>query len=117
MNPEALFTMSATVVNRSQSGPPDKYGNPTISTTETVWPCEFQPRQIGVRGQDESRSGLSTTQEHPYLIWLPPACVIDGRSAVIVNGDVYEVDGPPWFARNTRTGEAEYVQANLMRTE
>lgn len=105
-----LLTRSCTIVRRTFEGATDEYGNDvaTERTIEAV--CEMQQRQ---RSEDTDRGEVSATR---WLLVLPAGTEIGTGDSVVVDGEVYELDGDPWEARNPRTRQASHVEATVVRS-
>jgi hypothetical protein len=86
----------------------DEYGNEIRGEVRTETLCELQQRH-----QAEEGDVLGVGD---FILFLPPDTPLDTNDGVIVGGLLYEVMGPPWYARNPRTGQAHHVEANLRRT-
>ena len=56
------------------------------------------------------------TSDTRWLLVLPAGTVVNTGDAVIVDGEVYEVVGAPWPARNPRLGVASHIEASVRRT-
>lgn len=105
----ALLNLPCTITRRTQNGAADDYGNPTYTTTTTTTVCELQQQ---VASEDVvDRDG----QASDSILILPAGTGIDGGDKVTVSGVDYEVDGPPWAARNPRTGLAHHVECRVVR--
>lgn len=106
----ALLNRPLTIVNRTDSTAIDEYGNaiPTETLVETVG--ELQQVQ---RSEPVAEGELSDTR---WLLVLPAGTVLNTGDAVIVDGEMFEVTGQPWAARNPRTGAQSHVEATCRRT-
>lgn len=105
----ALLNLPCTITRRTQNGAADGYGNPTETTTVTTTVCELQQQFAGEDVTD------SNVQSSDFLLVLPAGTGIDGGDKVTIDGSDYEVDGPPWSARNPRTGVVSHVQCRVVR--
>lgn len=47
---------------------------------------------------------------------LPAGTDVQGDDAVQVDGEVYELVGEPWEARNPRTRQVSHIEATARRT-
>jgi hypothetical protein len=110
---EDLLNRPCTITRRSESGTIDDYGNdiPDEETVETV--CELQQRTRLTDGEPAGQGELSDTR---WLLVLPAGTDIRTGDTVEVDGQVYEMFGDPWPARNPRTQEESHVECNLRRT-
>lgn len=104
-----LLNRVCTLVYRTEDGTPDAFGNPTIDIVSLQSVCELQQRQR----DDRTVAGEVTTTS--WAVYLPAATDLDDLAAVIVDGYVYELDGPPWAARNPRTQTVSHVEATAVR--
>jgi len=104
-----LLTLPATIVRRSSDGTIlDIYGNEIPSETRLNTVCELQQQRRTEEG-DAVAVG-------DFVLFLPPDTLLDTNDVVIVDGRQYEVIGPPWYARNPRTGQQHHVECSLRRT-
>lgn len=104
-----LLNLPCTITHRDPSGDLDPYGNETTaeSTSDTL--CELQQRQRSETDDDAITSSR-------WLLVLPAATVVDAGDSVEVDGQVYEVEGQPWVARNPRTMVVSHIEATLRHT-
>lgn len=105
-----LLTLSVTVTHVAHSGAADAYGNPTESTSSSVYLGELQQ----IRRDEQTRD--ANIQGETWLLILEPDAVIDGGDRVTVNSLTYELDGPPWHARDPQTDEYSHWEATVRRT-
>jgi hypothetical protein len=106
----SMLDRPCTIIGRSQTGPVDRYNQPTwVSTeTETVWYVE----QTEAREVTEGRTtGIAT-----HLGVWPSETEIDDSDKVSSDGVTYEVLGPPWRVWEPGSGES-HVEANLRVVE
>lgn len=106
----SLLNRVCTLVYRTEDGTPDAFGNPTIDITAVAAVCEVQQRQ---RDERTVAGEVATTY---WAVYLPADTTVDDLAAVIVDGDVYELLGPPWPARNPRTQTVSHVEATAVRS-
>lgn len=105
-----LLNRPMTLVRRSASGDIDESGD-EIQTEEQVEVVgELQQQQ---RDEPGSQGEFSSTK---WLLILPAGTAIDTGDQVVCDGQVYEVVGDPWAARNPRTEAEHHVEATLKRT-
>lgn len=105
-----LLSRSMTIVARSDTGDTDEYGNPVPTEAATTVLGELQQVR---RDEPGDQGELSDTH---WLLILPAGTSIDTGDAVICDGEIYEVVGDPWPARNPRTGAQSHIEATLRRT-
>jgi hypothetical protein len=105
-----LLNLPVTLVQRTDSGTLDDYGNdiPTEVEVETV--CELQQRR---RDEPDGHGEMSSAD---FLLVLPAGT--DARTAdiAVIDGQDYEFVGDPWIARNPRTGVVSHVECTVRRT-
>lgn len=114
MRPARLFPSTITVHHVTQDGPADEMGDPTEETTTTtvqrgafVWQVQRSDETGNTDVQsDEWRGALRRTL----------AGLVDGGDRIEVEGSTFEVEGPPWPARNPRTNRIEFLEVTLRRT-
>lgn len=106
----SLINQACTITTTSNSTE-DVFGDPTQATTTTTTVCYVEQRQT-----DETTAGLAVGDERWRGIF-PAGTAITARDRVTVGALVFEVDGPPWPARNPSTRVASHVEANLRRTK
>lgn len=110
MDPTRLMTLTATITHVAQTGAPDAdYGNPTDQTTTSTALCELQQQQRAEDTVDADR------QSETWTLFIEPDATIDGGDRIEIAGVSYEVDGPPWRARNPRTQELTHIEALVRR--
>lgn len=64
--------------------------------------------------RDEGSAGALQSEDH--IAFFPTGLPITGWDAVTIDGRRFEVAGPPWVARNARTGADHHIEATLRRT-
>lgn len=104
-----LLTRTATVTRRAQTGTADVYGDPTWSTSTATLPCWLHQTY---RDDD---TALTQQQTQTWTAYFPADADLEGVDAVTVDGEAFELVGPPWLARNPRTGVSSHVEATLKR--
>lgn len=110
MNPTALMSRTCTITHRTTGTDRDEYNNPVPSETTTTVLGELQQSTGSERTVD------ADLQRGEWVLFLVPDAVIDGGDVVTIDGDEYEVNGPPWACRHPRTGELTHIEARLFRT-
>lgn len=125
MDLSRLLRQPIVVEHTTHDGAPDGMGDPTEETTWTrylgwVW-------QTSVPSDVTANTAVSTEQWEMALE-RSAAGNIDAGDSIIANGaldddgnllpggDRFDVDGPPWSARNPRTQLIEYVHARLVKS-
>jgi len=106
----SMLDRPCTIISRSQTGPVDRYNQPTWeeTTTTTVWYVE----QIQAREVTEGRTtGIAT-----HLGVWPSGTIIDDSDKVSSDGVTYEVLGPPWPVWEPGAG-ASHVEATVRVVE
>ncbi len=99
MSVELLMTRVVTI-QRRDGGAKDKYGNEIPYTSSTVT----------VQGHIEQTSEQEITLDREtyiseWRIFLPAGTEIDGKDRVIVDGQTFEIIGPPAHPWRPGTGE------------
>lgn len=113
MDPSNLLRQTITVEHVTQGGAPDEMGDPTEESTSSdflgwLW-------QTSVPGDNTANTNVSTEQWEMALE-RSAAGQVDAGDRVSADGLTFDVDGPPWTARNPRTQVVEYVHARLVRS-
>lgn len=113
MDLSRVLRQTITVEHTTSDGAPDGMGDPTEETTSTdfrgwVW-------QTSVPGDTTANTNVSTEQWE-LALERSAAGQIDAGDTIIADGIRYDVDGPPWSARNPRTQLVEFVHARLVRS-
>lgn len=99
-----------TIITRSQTGPVDRYNQPTWVETETSSTCYFE--QTDAREVTLGRTtGIAT-----HLAIHPSGTEIDDSDKVRIDGTLYEVLGPPWRVWEPGVGES-HIETNLRVVE
>ena len=109
MDVTRLLTLTATITHVAHAGAADAYGNPTETTTTSTAAAEIQQTQ-----RDEHTRDANVAEE-TWLLVLAPTATIDNTDRVSVGGVSYEVIGPPWRARNPRTGDVTHIEATVKK--
>lgn len=124
MNPANLMSRTCTITHRVIGDDPDvdEYNNPQPTETTYTAACELQ------QFANEERTVDADLQRGDWNLFVAPTCtssdgvtvdtdgVLTGSDTVTIDDVPYEVDGPPWPARNPRTQTVTHLQAKLRRT-
>lgn len=110
MSLTVLLSRPLTIVQRSDDGDTDDYGNPVAVETLVEVVGELQQQR---RTEPGDQGELSDTT---WLLILPAGTSIDTGDAVICDGEIFEVIGDAWSARNPRTGVVSHLECTLRRT-
>lgn len=105
MSLRGLLFESVTIYQREPAGR-DEYGDVVDQEVPHAW----QGLLAHQNAATEITAGAETESEIRKLI-LEPGAPIDGWSRVEVEGQSWEVTGPPWFVWNPRTQQPAYVSA------
>lgn len=106
----ALLNRPLTIINRTDDGDEDEYGNavPAEAFVDVVGELQQQRRD-----EPDAEGETSDTR---WLLVLPAGTVIGTGDGVICDGEAFEVVGAPWMARNPRTGAVSHIEASIRRT-
>lgn len=130
MNPARLMTQRCTlhVTELTEDGPRDDYGNvvPVSFDVPDVKCLLQQTQNVSQRG--ESGAGLAEVQTESFRVLLPARIVRlvedvevevkpDGIDSITVDGDDYELSGPPWRVHNPRLRRVTHVEATVKRAQ
>ena len=112
MSINRLMTRPVTVLRAAQRT--DRYGN----VLRDDWD---NPTRTATVGWDYQQSGIEildgrNAQVSAHILYLPAGTVIDGSDRVEIDGDTFELTGPPRRARRPTTGE-HHVEADLKRVD
>lgn len=111
MDPTHLMTQTATLTRVEDSvTEEDEYGNPVEVSSSVTVRCWLHQTN---RSEDTVNADL---QSETWTIYLPPNADVEGSDQITVEGADYSFDGPPWLARNPRTGIASHIEGRLRRT-
>lgn len=105
-----LLNRECILLLRDPTGSTDDYGNDVTTTSNVDTVCELQQKR---RDEDDDQGETSDTH---WLLILPAGTQIDTGDAVQIDGQVYELVGAPWEARNPRTGAASHIECTVRRT-
>lgn len=105
----ALLNRPCTITTRADGTADDGYGNPTPVATTVTTVCELQQK---TRDEPADEGELSVTQ---WLAIFPAGTILPTSATVTIDGQVYEVIGDSWAARNPRTQQPSHVEATLKR--
>lgn len=117
MNASRLMTREAIITRRSVPADPDvdEYGNPQLEESTIRVSCELQQASRSEQTVD------ADWQIGDWNLYLAATDLdgneteIEGSDVVTIDGVDYEVIGPPWPARNPRTGALSHVEARVRR--
>lgn len=111
MDPSRLMTQTGTLHHVAQDGARDEYNNATegTPTTETV-ACLLQQRQ---RIEQTAQGQIAT---ETLILFLPAGTDVDTLDYVTVDGNDYQIDGPPWAAYNPRSQAVSHIECTVRRT-
>jgi hypothetical protein len=103
----SLLTRPCTIEHVSATGPPDDYGTPddVISTSDTT--CEIQQR-----ARSESQDAAEIGQE-TWFVTLPPGTAVTTWDRLVVDGQRFEIVGPPNYVRHPRLGTISHIEATI----
>lgn len=110
MSLTALLNRPLTIVTRTDEGATDVFGNAIPTETLTAVVGELQQQR---RAEPGDAGELSDTT---WLLILPAGTAITTADAVVCDGQLYEVIGDPWEARNPRTMAASHIECTVRRT-
>lgn len=114
MNPARLFPSAVTIHRVTQDGPPDEMGDPTEETVSTSYARAGSVWQVQRR--DETGNTDVQYEEWKGALRRDFAELLDGTDRITVEGIDFTLEGPPWPARNPRTGRIEFLEVTLRRT-
>ncbi len=109
MTPAHLLNQTATITTRTASETLDSHGNPTIVETASEAKCWVH--QTAADDTDDAQVSASQT----LTCYFEPAAVVGAEDSVAVDGDTYEVKGPPWRVRHPATLGVSLIVASLRR--
>jgi hypothetical protein len=105
----SMLDRPCTIIGRSQTGPVDRYNQPTWVETTVDTVCYIE--QTDTREVTDGRTtGIAT-----HLGVFPSGTEVDDSDKVTVDV-TYEVLGPPWRVWEPGTGES-HVETNLRVVE
>lgn len=112
MDVRRLLKLDVEITHITDTGPPDEMGDPGEEiTTSSFKGWYWQTRR------DEDTANIAVSREEHRLALEPAAFgQVHAGDRAAVDGLTFEVDGPPWNARNPRTGILEFVEATIVRT-
>jgi len=105
---EALMRIPCLITHVEADGPPDEYGDPTETETQTATRCYLAQRS-------RSEIGLTPVEVDRWVIYLPAGTHVDANDAVAVMGGVFQVIGEPWPVWHPLTLRVNHVEATLER--
>ncbi len=108
-----LLPSTATLLAITQDGPPDDMGDPTERVSETA---KFRCYAWQTRASDETANTDIQDQEWRLVLERKAFGKVNGTDRIRID-DVpnvtFEIDGPPWPARNPRTRRLELIECRL----
>ena len=108
MTVRTLLTRPCTLIVRTP-GPADGYGDPTWTETRTEARCHAEQRTA-------SEPGDPHYQADEWRVVLDATAVLDGLDAIVIDGLQFEVVGPPWMAKDSRTNADHHFELRARRT-
>jgi hypothetical protein len=103
-----LMTQTATLHHVTETGV-DEYNDATTSETTTESACLLQQ----TARIEQTAGGLVTTES--LVLFLPADAEVDALSKVTVDGQTYELDGPPSKPFNPLAGAVGHIEATVRR--
>lgn len=97
-----LLTRPCTLVTRTP-GPADAYGDPSWVETQAASTCYAEQTT-------PSEPGDPNYQGDDWRVVLAAGTAVDGLSAVIIDGQTFEVYGPPWVAKDPRSNADHHIE-------
>ncbi len=108
-----LLRQKVTALSVTQDGPPDEMGDPTERITAT---STFRGYAWQVARSDETVNTDIQDEEWRLVLDKRSTGKVAGADRVRIEGIDFEVDGPPWPARNPRTSQIELVEVRIRRS-
>lgn len=109
MDPTRLMTQECTITHLTLDGGHDEYHNPTSAGVDTTVACWLHQTQRSEQTVD------ADTQIQTWQLYLPPDTTVDGSDHITVDGDVFELAGPPWSAFNPRLRRVTHIECTLRK--
>ena len=127
MDLSRLLRQPIIVEHVTQDGAPDEMGDPTEVRTYT----RFLGWVWQTNASEQTANGVVAVESWQLALERSARGQLDTGDRIIPNGtldedgqlvpgsgdDPFDVDGPPWEARNPRTQLIEYVSAQLVRSQ
>ena len=114
MRAERLLVSDVTVISTTQAGDPDEMGDPTEETSSTTYARAGYAWQTS--RDDRTANTDLQVEEWRAVLDRKLAGLVDGTDRLTIEGITFELDGPPWPAKNPRTGRLEFLEVTLRRT-
>lgn len=100
-----MINRPCTIISRHQDETEwDDYGDERVVERRRASVCEVQQRSRTEPG------GMGETSITEWDIFFRAGETLDTGDAIEVDGDVYEVVGDPWIAKNPLTGRVSHVE-------
>jgi hypothetical protein len=112
MNPLRLMPSTAAITYPTGSGADDGMGDPTMTTATVSYRCAIWQ---GTRNEDTDNRATAF-EEWQIAVEPDGETALTAASTLVVDGSTFQVYGPPWPARNLRTGVIEHIEATLRKT-
>jgi hypothetical protein len=113
MSISTLINRPCVILQRSQPGSVDSYGNLETVDVEAETVCALQKQATLASSEPAGEGEFSATG---WNIFLLAGVDINTGDAVVVDGLTYELVGDPWPVRNERTGVISHLEAEARRT-
>lgn len=109
MDPTRLMTQECTIAHLTPNGA-DEYGlAPTSDVANTTAKCWLH------QTMRTEKTVEADTQIETWQLYLPPGTTVDGSDHVTVDGDTFELIGPPWSAFNPRLQRVTHIECTLRK--
>lgn len=115
MDVSHLLTQTVTVTRVAQTGPVDKYGNPTAVETSATFRGHLQPLSRLLAGTEVTAGRDTQMSRRVLFLELAASGLVDGTDRVEIDGVTFELDGPPAPWHNPQSRRVEYLEAELVR--
>lgn len=97
------------VLRGVMQGQPDLQGNPSNTVVDILTRCDIQESSTY---ENRTEGTVSVSR---WNLYLPPETDLDAIDTVIVDGQIYSVEGDPWKVYHPRTGAMTHIQASVWK--
>lgn len=114
MNVRRRIRIPCVIVNHTEDPDErDEYNNPSLVAGDPI------DDKCWYRTEDPSETeGLTETETERWRFYFRPGTAVAAAATVTVNGDTYEIEGPPSAPPNphrARPGRADWIEARAKR--
>lgn len=105
MNPARLIKLPGVLSVVTQDGPVDETNDPTEQIVTADVLCWYE------QATADDDTGGTNQQTETHRLYFRDGVTVTGYDHLAVDGHRFQILGPPWPAKNPRTGVVEHIEA------